>query len=311
MAFCEPKHDYADVPYNTTIFGKRYWLSFDSTPTIINGITASTSIIIGFTGAIIGILFQLFKDDEGTKIILLFSGFYELVPLFALFAVYQFLIMGYTELTLKTALLAFALSLADIAIVLLGSFYRLARKENKSPTPPPMKQPPTQEAKKGEDEKKKEETKALKTMYKILHYDNWQRGQGIWIANSILITGSLLVVFQSQFESVQKYLVSLMLVIVANFLHLTTDVVTTITYKQMEKIGHEIGLADIKKNYELEIKNKWWYPFRKGASYVLFSFLIASYLFLWFNDLGLSVTIFVAVLSLNLVAVFYYVYFKK
>lgn len=130
-----PHIDYTGISYNATIFGKSYWLNFDSIPTIINGITASTSIIIGFTGAIIGILYQLLKDDESTKKILLYSAFYELVPLAFLFTVYNFLIMGYTEWALKMALFAFALALLDIAIAMLGSFYRLARRGNKPSTP--------------------------------------------------------------------------------------------------------------------------------------------------------------------------------
>lgn len=162
-----------------------------------------------------------------------------------------------------------------------------------------------------EPEKDEERKKALRMMYKNLRDDNWQRGQGIWIANSILITGSLFVIFQSESVSALTYLVALMLVGIANFLHLTTDVVTAITYKQMEKIGNEIGLEQVKKNYEVDIKNKWWYPFRKGASYVLFSFLIAGYLFLWLNDLGLSVSMFFIILFFNLASIFYYVYFYK
>jgi hypothetical protein len=117
--------------------GKSYWLGFDSIPTIINGITASTSIIIGFTGAIIGVLYQLFKDDEKTKLRLLLSAFYGLVPLVNLFLVYVLLPMGFTDEALKTALIAFVLSLLNIAIVMLGSFYRLARMGKKPPAPPP------------------------------------------------------------------------------------------------------------------------------------------------------------------------------
>jgi hypothetical protein len=164
-----------------------------------------------------------------------------------------------------------------------------------------------EEKKKADDERKE----ALKTMYKNLHDDNWQRGQGVWVANSILITGSLFVVFQSEFVGALTYLVALMLVGVADFLHVTTEMVTVITYKQMEKIGHEIGLDKVKENYESDIRKNWWYPFRKVVSYVLFSFLIAGYLFLWLNDLGLSVSMFITILFLNWSGIFYYLYFKK
>jgi hypothetical protein len=133
-----PNISYSGVTNSTTNFGERHQLEFNSIPTIINGITASTSIIVGFTGAIIGIFYQIFKDDNETKVLLLVSAFYELVPLIFLLGVYVFLLMGFTDGALKMALFAFILSLINIATVILGSFYRITRKKKK-PTPP---QPP-------------------------------------------------------------------------------------------------------------------------------------------------------------------------
>ena len=46
----------------------------------------------------------------------------------------------------------------------------------------------------------KEERENLIIEYKHMHDDNWQRGHGIWLVNSILITGSLIVAFQSVIE---------------------------------------------------------------------------------------------------------------
>jgi hypothetical protein len=140
-----PKIDYTSIPYNQTALGNSYWLAFSSIPTIINGITASTSIIIGFTGAIIGVLYQLLKDDEATKRILLYSAIYELIPLTFLFLVYEFLLLGLIQWATQMALFAFALSLLNIAIAMLGSIYRIAKKENnlplksmQQPSQPPM-----------------------------------------------------------------------------------------------------------------------------------------------------------------------------
>lgn len=155
VGFFNSNVNYANTPYNVTIFGNSYMLSFDSIPTVINGITASTSIIIGFTGAIIGILFGLFKDDDDTKQILLFLAFFELVPLFALFSVYMSLLSGYLELTLKMALIALLYSLIDIAIVMIGSFIRFYRRRT-STTPSnslPLSQPPSQENQKNDENK--------------------------------------------------------------------------------------------------------------------------------------------------------------
>jgi hypothetical protein len=124
----KPYVGYEGVTNSTSLFGTQYQLSFDSVPTIINGIATSTSIIIGFTGAIIGIFYQIFKDNLEMRNILLTSAFLESIPLTLLFIVYDILIMGYVDSALRLALIAFAYALLTFAIVMLGSFYRLAKK---------------------------------------------------------------------------------------------------------------------------------------------------------------------------------------
>lgn len=290
-------------------------------PALINGITASLSVIVGFCGTIIGIMFRDVKeDDHKTRNFYVLAMGVLLLPTSLLFSTYYYLTLGesWFEMSVRTGLSGLISAFFVFITIVLYTVRRFdAATKKQSEKAEPVKaetdKPKAVESKPipKETGKNDEEKKTLRTIYKNLRDDNWQRGQGIWIANSILITGSLFVVFQSGFESPLTYLVALMLVAIADFLHLTTDMVTAITYKQMEKIGHEVGLDEVKKNYELDIKNKPWYPFRKGASYVLFSFLIAGYLFLWLNDLGLSVSMFFIILILNLVAIFYYMYFFK
>lgn len=151
-----PYVSYEGVTNRTLPFvGTQYQLSFNSVPTIINGITASTSIIIGFTGAIIGIIFQIFKDNIEMRNILLISAFLESFPLLLLLIVYIVLTQGFVDSALRLSLVAFAYSLLIFAIVMLGSFLRLARKgktsirTETSATKEPVK-------KEGEESKSKE-----------------------------------------------------------------------------------------------------------------------------------------------------------
>ena len=133
----------------------------------------------------------------------------------------------------------------------------------------------------------KEERENLIIEYKHLHDENWQRGQGIWIVNSILITGSLIVAFQPTLTGFPTPVVSLMLVIIATVLHATGDKVTAITYERMEEIRKNLGMTESSIMYKSKIKGKWWYILRLSASYMLFTFLMGVYLFLLFNSLYL------------------------
>jgi len=135
--FLTPNVDYSTIPNSTIpLFGIRYQIEYSSMPTIINGITASTSIIIGFTGAMVALFYRIFEDDDSTKTVLLISAFYEIVPLAFLLFVYIFLPLGFTDGALKLALVALGLSLVSFSNVMLGSFYRLVRKKKTSSSLP-------------------------------------------------------------------------------------------------------------------------------------------------------------------------------
>lgn len=133
----------------------------------------------------------------------------------------------------------------------------------------------------------KEERENLIIEYKHLHDDNWQRGHGIWLVNSILVAGSLIVAFQSVIERLLAYIVALALVIVAFIIQATAGRVTSITYRKMEEIRKKLGMTETTKMYETEIRGKWWYIIRTYAAYALFLFLIIIYILLLFTNLGL------------------------
>jgi hypothetical protein len=123
--------------------------------------------------------------------------------------------------------------------------------------------------------------------YKHYHDENWQRGQAIWVVNSILITGSLIVAFQANSYSFLLLLVSFVLVLAASILHYTSSKVTSITYKRMEEIREQLGLTGPTELYQSKIKSAWWYPIRTNVAYGLFIFLMGVYLFLLLNKLSI------------------------
>ena len=133
----------------------------------------------------------------------------------------------------------------------------------------------------------KEERENLIIEYKHLHDENWQRGNAIWVVNSILITGSLIAAFQTNNANFPTPVVSILLMAIATILHATGDKVTSITYKQMEEIRKKLGLTESSSMYRSKIQGKWWHTARRSAAYVLFIFLIAVYILLLFNNLGL------------------------
>jgi hypothetical protein len=146
-----------------------------------------------------------------------------------------------------------------------------------------------------------ERKKMLQVVYQNFHDENWERGQNIWVVNSILVTGSLIVAFQSLHETFLAPFVSLMLVIIAAILHATGGKITEITYKRMKKIESELGIVDPAEMYNSEMKGKWWCILRRSTPYLLFDFLIATYLFLISDIPLLSVTVFLIIFNITIV----------
>lgn len=125
-----PQIDVTNNPNSTAIIvgDNVFWakISLQNVPTVINGITASTSIVIGFIGVVVGILVrEVFKDDSKTKIFLLLMVFLAGIPLTYLSSVYSFLLMGYVDWAIRWALNGLVLSLFLFAAIMLFAFHRL------------------------------------------------------------------------------------------------------------------------------------------------------------------------------------------
>ena len=138
----------------------------------------------------------------------------------------------------------------------------------------------------------KEERENLIIEYKHMHDDNWQRGHGIWLVNSILVTGSLLIAFQTSGERNLAYLASLVLILTAMVIQVTAGKVTSETYEKMREIRKQLGLTETEELYRSRIVGKWWYIIRTNAAYVLFIFLIGFYLFLLREDYYLTLIVY-------------------
>lgn len=123
----KPNFDLGTPNGTNIIWGDTYALKFETIPTVINGITAVTSIIIGFSGAIIGIVYREdFNKDKKVKIGLLGIAFYSAVPLTMLLVVYHALIRGAVEFASIFALNALILAFVFFILAMLSIFYRLS-----------------------------------------------------------------------------------------------------------------------------------------------------------------------------------------
>jgi hypothetical protein len=120
-------------------FGETYSLQATTVPTVINGLTAVTSVIIGFSGAVIGLIYREdFNKDKRSKLMLLGFLFYFILPLVFLLIVYNALLYGALSFALKWALNALVLALAELILSMLAIFYRLDGEKN-NPVPSEIK----------------------------------------------------------------------------------------------------------------------------------------------------------------------------
>ena len=101
--------------------------------TVINGITASTSIVLGFAGIILGLLYrEIFKNDEEAKTFLFGIAVIFSIPIFYLYSVYLFLATGNFNLSIRTAFTGLIIaSFAFIAMILFTAYRISAKEENK------------------------------------------------------------------------------------------------------------------------------------------------------------------------------------
>jgi hypothetical protein len=131
MFWFQPLVDFSGAPINST--GEaRTPIAAQSIPTVINGIIAATSVIIGFSGAIIGILFRdIFKEDPKGRAFLFLMIFMFAIALVYPWSTYIYLGIGLFVLAMKWALSGFILSLYLFMLLLLFSLNELTKQFSK------------------------------------------------------------------------------------------------------------------------------------------------------------------------------------
>ena len=127
-----PNANYEGAINGTNLFfGETHALNYQTIPTVINGITAVTSIIIALSGAILGLVYREdFSKEKRSKVALLGFLFYFIVPFTFLLIVYNALIYGALIFALKYALDALILALVEFALSMLAIFWRLDSQKN-------------------------------------------------------------------------------------------------------------------------------------------------------------------------------------
>ena len=123
-----------------------------------------------------------------------------------------------------------------------------------------------------------QEREMLVREHETLRKDNWERGHTVWIVNTILITGSLLIVFQTiTSDEFPTPIVSLFLVVVSFLTNATSDRVTEINFQRMEEIRERLGMTGPTEIYRRRIEGKWWYSIRRNLPYVLYLVMASVY----------------------------------
>ena len=91
-------------------------------PTLVNGITSSSSVIIGFTGAFIGIMFrEMSKKDKKSRNFYFIAIILLILPLTFLWSTYFFLTTGWSEFAVKYALSSLIITLSLFLVIVLRS----------------------------------------------------------------------------------------------------------------------------------------------------------------------------------------------
>ena len=163
-----PSNSTVTIIDGNVVFAK---VGLQNIPTLINGITTSTSIIVAFSGGIIAyMLRELFPNDRKAKIAF-FGISVSFIYIFSyLFWVYIFLATGVVDTALRWSLDGLLLSmLIFVGTVLLG-YYRLDNAQEKKP-----EKPASEEANKSEksnsdlDEQKSAQSNESKDGDKIVN----------------------------------------------------------------------------------------------------------------------------------------------
>ena len=116
-----------------TKYGLQIKLSESYIPTLINGITTSTSIIIGIFIAILGIMFRFSveKKDSVSKQFYLIAMITLLVPIVFFWTTYTFLTQGLLTFAVTYALSTLIMALFICAFVIIYTVTRIANQTEK------------------------------------------------------------------------------------------------------------------------------------------------------------------------------------
>ena len=97
-------------------------ISPETIPILINGITSSTSVIIGFSGTIIGIMLrEIDKSDRKTRVFYMLIIALLALPLTMLWSTYVFLAMNWLETAIRYSLSGLILALYIFIAIIIYS----------------------------------------------------------------------------------------------------------------------------------------------------------------------------------------------
>lgn len=91
-------------------------------PTLVNGLTSSLSVIVGFMGAFIGIMYrEVSKKDKKARTFYFGAMFLMIAPLTLLWTTYSFLTMGWLETAVRYGLFSLIITLYMFFAVILNT----------------------------------------------------------------------------------------------------------------------------------------------------------------------------------------------
>jgi hypothetical protein len=126
--------DASSLPANSTVIVDghilRAVIPIQTIPSIINGLTTATAIIVGFAGTMIGFMVKdYFKNDKKGKNLLYFLSTWVIIIFGYLFVVYLFLTAGVIEIALRLSLFGLILALVIFVCIIIFGVYRVAKQE--------------------------------------------------------------------------------------------------------------------------------------------------------------------------------------
>lgn len=100
----------------------------EAIPTLINGLTASMSIIVGFAGAFLGITFRdVPKKDTKTKKVYIYAMAALFIPLMFLWTTYFVLTTGLADLAVRYGLSSLILTIYLFILILVYTVKKVYR----------------------------------------------------------------------------------------------------------------------------------------------------------------------------------------